>query len=71
MTGKKTTRVAKPAKLAVMEPTETIESAVTAGKEIVVKASADTTIKGVDKAIAMSKEEVNAAAKADTDVLKS
>jgi len=71
MTAKKTTRTAKPAKPAAVELTETIETAVGAGKKIVVKASADTATKGVDKAIAMSKEQVNPAAKAGTEVLKS
>jgi phasin family protein len=71
MTAKKITRTAKPAKPAAAELTKTIETAVGAGKEIVVKGSADTATKGVDKAIAMSKEQVNAAAKARTQVLKS
>ena len=72
MTAKKTTRTAKPAKPAAVEPTETIEAAVAAGKkEIVVKASADAATKGVNKAIAMSKEQFNTAAKAGTEVLKS
>ena len=72
MTAKKTNRNAKPAKPAAMEPTETIESAVAAGKKkIVVKASVEATTKRVNKAIAMSKEQVNVAAKAGTEVLKS
>ena len=69
MAAKKTTRSAKPAKPVAAEPNET---AVAAGKkEIVVKASADAATKGVNKAIAMSKEQVNVAAKAGTEVLKS
>ena len=72
MTGKKTTRAAKPAKPAAMEPTEKIESAVAAGKKkIVVKVSVEAATKRVNKAIAMSKEQFNVAAKAGTEVLKS
>ena len=72
MTSKKATRTAKPGKPAAVEPTENIESSVTAGKkEIVVKASGDAATKGVDKAITMSKEKVNATVKAGSEVLKS
>ena len=69
MAAKKSTRTAKPGKPAAVEPTET--AVATGKKEIVVKASADAATKGVNKAIAMSKEQVNAAAKAGTKVLKS
>ena len=68
MTANKTTRTAKPAKRAAGEPTET---AVAADREIVVKVSADIATKGIEKAIAMTEEQVNAAAKAGTEVLKS
>ena len=50
---------------------EQVPKFVASCQEIVVKASADNAAKGVDKVIAMSKEQVNAAAKAGTEVLKS
>lgn len=71
-TTKKTTKAAD-VKTVESKAAETVEAAVTAGKEAVetvVKAGTDAAAKGYEKAVAVSKEQVEAAAKAGADAFK-
>ena len=68
MTAKKTTKTVKPAtaKPSAQDSADAIEATVVAGKETVdtvVKAGTDAAAQGVEKAVAMSQEQIAAAVK--------